>query len=146
MTDRPGSRTSNEFNDDLDDCIQTFEQTRDDLEEVERKLASKYGIRDRKHIRRTLIALDQQGTLIEDELVAHWHDLYSSYLDWARAESWNDPPVADPPPAIDEMKQEAAKAAFSLFVDRTPNRFRVTLDGARSQAGAISQALLPGTD
>jgi hypothetical protein len=64
---------------DLEDCIVTFEQVRDQLEAVEKQLAHRLGLQS-PEVRRELIARDQRNELFEDELVAEWHDLYSSYL------------------------------------------------------------------
>jgi len=62
------------------ECVETFETTRERLANVERQLAVKLGIRG--NVRRELIERDRQRALIEDDLVADWHDLYASYLDW----------------------------------------------------------------
>jgi hypothetical protein len=64
------------------DCIQTFEQSKADLEAIEQKLAKRFGIKD--NIRATLIIKDLAGTLIEYELVADWHEAYSCYVDWLK--------------------------------------------------------------
>lgn len=75
------------------DCVVTFEQTRDALEELERRLAADLGIRGtRGHIRRELLRLDREGELVETKLVAEWYELFASYLDWTRNESWHGPP------------------------------------------------------
>jgi hypothetical protein len=29
-----------------------------------------------------LVALDKKGELIENELVADWHELYAQYVEW----------------------------------------------------------------
>jgi len=63
-----------------DDCIDTFETTRTRLGRVEHALAARLGIVG--DVRRALIELDTAGRLVEDELVADWHDLLSSYIDW----------------------------------------------------------------
>ncbi len=70
----------NEF----DGCIVvTFEEAKEQLEEIERQLAIKLSITD-PNIRDALIQLDRDGKLIEDELVADWHDLYSRYQNFLR--------------------------------------------------------------
>lgn len=66
--------------DDLADCIVTFEQTKERLENIEQELAKRLNIKD--NIRETLIKLDMDNKLIEDELVAEWYCAYSSYLDY----------------------------------------------------------------
>lgn len=74
--------------------IETFEQVKADLADVECALATRVGIRPHQSVRRELIALDRRGKLVEDELVARWHELYNSYIDWTRPESWEEPPRA----------------------------------------------------
>jgi cytosine/adenosine deaminase-related metal-dependent hydrolase len=64
---------------DSEGCVITFDQAKEELEEIERKLARRQGIK--RQVRRTLIEQIRNGTLVEDELVAQWHDAYSSYLD-----------------------------------------------------------------
>lgn len=102
---------------DLSECVVTFEQTREELEEIERRLAERYELRG-KPIRLALIEMDKKGLLREDELVADWHEAYSSYLDWVQATR----KLADKPPPPGEKtrskgkRQEAACAASLLFV------------------------------
>lgn len=54
---------------------------REELEAVEARLATALSL-DVGTIRPTLIALDQEGKLVEDELVADWHELHAQYLAW----------------------------------------------------------------
>jgi hypothetical protein len=97
------------------DLVVTFEQTRDDLEEVERKIGVALNIRGtRGHIRRELLRLDREGALVETKLVAEWYDLFASYLDWTRNESWHGPPKGALP---QENEQGAAASGPSAFVD-----------------------------
>jgi hypothetical protein len=70
---------------DLDGCVITFEQTRAELEDIERQLAHRHGIEgDTLAIRKALIEMTRSETIIEDELVADWLGSYASYLDWVR--------------------------------------------------------------
>lgn len=66
-----------------EECLVTREQTEARLVLVESELADRLGIRE--NVRHTLIQLDKSNELVEDELVADWHDLYASYLDWVSA-------------------------------------------------------------
>jgi hypothetical protein len=127
---------------DLDlDCVQTFEQVTEDLAEVETKLGARLGLR-KQFVRRELIALDKQGRLVEDELVAHWHELYASYMDWTRSDTWDDPG----PESVDQAKG-AAEAALSFFVVEccTVRRREPCLctPSRRSTSSASTQDCLP---
>lgn len=65
------------------DCVVTFEQTSSVLAEVEQKIATDLGLHGSpEEIRNELLRLDRQGELVETNLVADWHDLFASYLDW----------------------------------------------------------------
>lgn len=133
---------------DFEGCVMTFDQVKEELEEIERNLARRQGIK--RQVRRTLIEQIRNGTLVEDELVAQWHDAYSSYLEWTRAENWGDPPPLyelTPPPGDEPEKQEAAQAASSLFVAR--EGFLATTfapHANRPKTGAICSALLSWAD
>lgn len=71
---------------------QTFEDVVYDLEQVEADLARALRLRLRG-IRGQLRALDLQGKLKEDTLVARWHMLYAVHSDWL---TWQTPrPHAD---------------------------------------------------
>jgi hypothetical protein len=105
-------RVRDELND--PECVETFEKTRDRLEEVERRLGVELNIR--RNVRRELIARDRQGLLVENDLVADWHDLYASYLDWTREESWDQPPKREA--RDDGTEREAADGGLAAFVDR----------------------------
>jgi hypothetical protein len=107
----------------LDGCVVTFDEIRDELIEIERKLAQRLGIR--KQIRRTLIEMIRSGSLVEDEVVAQWHSTYAIYLDWTQSDCYEDTPIrgsTSPPPAETTMQQEAAQAASWLlwFRNRLP--------------------------
>ena len=64
----------------LDGEAKTFESTRDHLVSIEKKLARRFRLRGQ--IRRSLIEMDRAGRLLEDDLVADWHDAYDSYLNY----------------------------------------------------------------
>lgn len=103
--------------DDFADCVETYEQAKAKLEDVEERLAQALNLR-RQTIRRELIARDRRGELVEDELVALWHDLYSSYLEWTRPDdTWGDPsPSASArAPAGNESDKRAAEAALLVL-------------------------------
>jgi len=69
------------------DCVQTFDQVKDELEQVENKLARQLNLRS-QDVRGQLFALARQEKLVEDDLVKRWHELYAVYADWLR----HDPP------------------------------------------------------
>lgn len=136
---------------DLDLCVVTFEQTREELTAVERRLAVKLDIRG--NVRRELLRRDRLGQLVEDDLVADWHDLYASYDDWTRNENWaataEPRAVLDEPPPrhVVEDAERAAEAAFSLLLTGGVRAWD-TLYGYASSAwtAAISGALLSRID
>jgi hypothetical protein len=70
------------LSDRLDGEVVPFELAEQRLVRLERKLAARHGIT--QDIRQTLIARDQEGQLVEDELVADWHDAYASYINFLR--------------------------------------------------------------
>lgn len=103
----------------LDGCVRTPEQTVEQLEEIERRLALEYGIRGR-NVRKALIERDRAGLLPEDELVADWHDLYSSHLNYlSHLQARGGQEDMDPPPRPPSSKKatirEAADAASWLL-------------------------------
>lgn len=65
---------------DWSECFITFEQSQAELEGIEKKLAARLGIQE--NVRETLILLDKNNKLVEDDLVADWHSALSSYLDY----------------------------------------------------------------
>lgn len=67
-----------QVNEDLRECVVTLTQLRDQLEHVEEQLAQRHHIK--FDIRRELVARIKRGALVEDELLAQWHDLYANYL------------------------------------------------------------------
>jgi hypothetical protein len=100
----------------LDGEMKTFESTRDQLEDIERQLAGRHNIR--RQVRPTLIAMDRAGELPEDELVADWHDVYASYLNYARVRARAEEMPPPEPPRRETRRgecTEAAQAAFALL-------------------------------
>jgi hypothetical protein len=76
------------YDEDEFDCIVSFEQTERELAEVENEIAIKLGLTE--NIRATLLELDKLNCLVENELVARWHELYASYVDWLDYNKRND--------------------------------------------------------
>lgn len=66
----------------IEDCAITLEESKNKLEAVEARLAERFNLHG--DIRSQLIEMDKNNLLVEDELVADWHDLYSWYMDWLR--------------------------------------------------------------
>ena len=71
----------NEAANDIAECAVTYEDTVNALREIEDKIAKKLNLKG-YDIRNQLLQLDADGELVEDELVADWHDQYASYKDW----------------------------------------------------------------
>ncbi len=67
--------------------IMTFERALARLEKIEVELAARHEIT--SEVRQTLMARLKSGAIVEDELVADWHDAYASYLNFLRHQ---DPP------------------------------------------------------
>jgi hypothetical protein len=64
-------------------CIlMTFEDTKLWLYAIEQKLAERYGFDKEANFYTQMVALDNAGGVIEDELVMSWHEALSSYMDW----------------------------------------------------------------
>ncbi len=95
--------------DELESCFESFEDIKLQLEEVESELAGR--LRIRRHVRRELLLLDRANKLGEDDLIARWHELYSSYAWWLKSEAWAEPPQVDC-----ESDEGAADAALAAFV------------------------------
>lgn len=93
------------------DLVETFEQTKAALEAVEKRLAERLQLALRRNVRGELIARARQGKLVEDELVARWHELYASYMDSLREESWAEPP----PKPLESAEPRAAEAALAAL-------------------------------
>jgi len=75
--------------DDLTDqeCVETFAKTKTALLDVEERLGRTLGLPGSpSEVHCHLLKLDRQGKLVESNLVADWHDLYASYLDWLAQE------------------------------------------------------------
>jgi hypothetical protein len=62
--------------------IRTFEMALAELEKIEAELAARHDIAN--DVRQTLMARIKSGAIVEDELVADWHDAYASYLNFLR--------------------------------------------------------------
>lgn len=56
------------------------------MEAVERVLAERLDIPPTVDVRERLMELDRQNQLIEDEVVADWHELYAHYVEWGQDE------------------------------------------------------------
>jgi hypothetical protein len=69
------------MSDEFEGCeLDTFESCKASLERVEHQIAEKLGIKN--HFRYELMRRDLANTLVEDELVADWHQLYATYISW----------------------------------------------------------------
>lgn len=66
----------------LEGTIRTFDDVSCQLTLIEVDLGGRFGITE--NIRESLQALDRAGNLPEDELVADWHDMLASYLNFMR--------------------------------------------------------------
>lgn len=65
---------------DWSDCYVSFEQSKAELEEIEKQLAQRLNLTG--DIRAQLIALAKSGELVEDDLVQDWHGAYAGYVDY----------------------------------------------------------------
>ena len=121
--------------------FETFDDIKEELREIEQKLATQLKIR--RHVRRTLLALDRANKLYEDDVVARWHELYSRYVAWACFDTLEELPCEwEQAPCVSEDDEEgAADAALAVFVGTGCAKYDPC-----SQTGAISSALLPGID
>lgn len=73
--------------DDISDCVVTFKQAKERLEEIEFKLGEKFGFKNA--IRAKLLELECAGKLDGgDELVRDWQEAFSLYFDFL-SESMN---------------------------------------------------------
>lgn len=70
----------NPIPDDWSDCIDTMEKSKARLEAIEAKLAERFGLTG--DVREQLSQMDRENRLVEDELVADWHQELSWYTDW----------------------------------------------------------------
>ncbi|HEY4117855.1 MAG TPA: hypothetical protein VGM56_08370 [Byssovorax sp.] len=105
---------------DFDDCVVTFEDVERDLEQVELQLARQLNVPRGRSIRRMLLGLSAQRKLVEDELVARWHQLYLTYADFVQWQEHSSPPEAEwgnpqPQPKVDQPEPKAADAAFAAL-------------------------------
>ena len=125
------------MSDDFRACIRTFDQTREELEAIERTLADRLGIR--RHVRRKLLELELAGRLVEDEFVREWQAIYSRYLDWAEDfEAEESPRPRVPLPSGAACTQEAANAASLLLCQRVRASRTLSANGARIEARKLS--------
>jgi hypothetical protein len=74
---------------DEESCVVTPEMMAKRLRGIERKLAERLGIEGtfEGSIRQALVARDRAGELVEDELVADWHEAYALWCDDEREKS-----------------------------------------------------------
>jgi hypothetical protein len=63
---------------DWSDCFVSFEQSKANLEAIEKQLGERLGLTG--DIRVQLIALDRSNNLAEDSLVQDWHGALCAYL------------------------------------------------------------------
>lgn len=54
--------------------------TEREIAKIEEKIAERFGIS--SNVRATIMDMCRKGKMVEDELVADWHDAYSSLHDW----------------------------------------------------------------
>ena len=66
---------------DLAGCLVTFEDTQRELDDIEPLLALELGVAVTK-VRNELLTREANGVLKHSQLIADWHQAYSSYLDW----------------------------------------------------------------
>jgi hypothetical protein len=65
---------------DLSEYIDTLDKAKARLEKIECQLGERHNLSG--NIREQLFALDKEGLLVEDELVADWHQAYAWYTQW----------------------------------------------------------------
>lgn len=130
---------------DFSDCIQTFEQTKAALADVEDRLAKQLRLSRRIPVRRVLVALDDACELDDSPLVAEWRATYARFLEWAQPEDdWEyreAPRVAARP----EKTTEAATAASALLCLLRSDQFgRLALEWpSRKSSDGRSTAFFP---
>ena len=107
------------------DCIKRVDQTIARLQAIEAKLAKRLGLV--SNIRDQLLELAKSGQLIEDELVADWHDAYSSYLNEVQEEKERI--------TIDEIER--------LVRVRTKEDWATAIELMRVRRGGYSEGRLP---
>jgi hypothetical protein len=114
--------------------IMTFERALAQLEKIEAELAARHNIT--SDVRQTLMARMKSGAIVEDELVADWHDAYASYLNFLRHQ---DTP-GRPPGLYGECYscKRHGRLKETIF-SREHNRLR----GAVCELGCEAQTRLP---
>jgi hypothetical protein len=128
-----------------DECVPTFDQVREELELIERKLAERYHLR--KQVRRKLLEMHMASELDDDDLAMNWREAYSLYLDWADEWTEREPEqkAVPPPKAQEDKPQEAADAASLLLWLYVALGFStVSRHAPRPQTGTVPKFLLSG--
>lgn len=70
---------------DFTDCLDTLEGTKAELEALEAQLAREHELPP-ACARALLLALDTEGKLGDEPLVADWRATYARFLDWTEAD------------------------------------------------------------
>ena len=65
---------------DIKDCITTPEQTKEELEFLEKRLGFQLGIKG--DIRSQLLEMESNGLLSHSDDVKQWQQTYASHIDW----------------------------------------------------------------
>jgi hypothetical protein len=131
------------MNSELDGCVVSFEQTKEELEHLERVLAQRHHLAAGRTLRATLIAMDMVGGLGDDEVVADWRAAHTSFLDWAHAQP---PEVPKRSRAGEGRQKEAAEAASALLCPGLRKASsRVSEDGHPPETASIPRTLFPGS-
>lgn len=70
------------LNDEMEQCYVSPEQCKQELEAIEAKLAKQYNLlgEDSSSIRQIIIDKIKSNEILEDELVADWHEAHAAYL------------------------------------------------------------------
>lgn len=93
----------------------SLDDLRESIEAIEADLAKAHGIK--TSVRMSLMRKIINNEIVEDELVARWHQLYASLLrcakDTAKAKAREFP--EKPPPSGTEIDSEKGAAAGGLF-------------------------------
>ena len=101
------------------ECSQTYDQVKEELEGIERRLAPRLGVPVRE-CRLKLLALSRANELEEDALVADWYEAYQSYLNCTNDPRFGQrpPPRPQPPPAKDDRNecQRGRDSGLAAFV------------------------------
>lgn len=69
--------------DDLTSCLVTFQDTVQELLQLEQKLALQYNLTGSENkIHNRLVRMYKNDQLSESELLSNWEQSYASYVDW----------------------------------------------------------------